>query len=156
MLKKLRVLGLIIVLVAGLVFSVSNSTVLAVSSLPEPNDNGDYISNSSHFYWQVTDPDPNGLNCRMGSESIEEVWNPENSSFPSIINFPVVETLQTDEIFTGKLSYGGFIFTLDSDMKPWIYIEKKADGTSANCFVRANDLFVKPIDKSTAQEVIDN
>ncbi|BAI91037.1 hypothetical protein [Arthrospira platensis] len=155
MLKKLPVLGLIIVLIAGLVFGVGTAGVLADTSLPQPNDNGDYIGNSNHLYWQVVDPDPNGLNCRMGSESIKEVWNPEKSGFPRIINFPVVERLQTDEVFTGKLSYGGFIVTLDSDLKPWIYIEEKADATPANCFVRANDLFIKPIEKPALEETLE-
>lgn len=67
----------------------------------------------------------------------------------------MVERLQTNEVFTGKLSYGGFIVTLDYDLKPWIYVEQKADGTPANCFVRANDLFIKPIEKPTQEETLE-
>lgn len=83
MLKKLRVLGLIVVLVVGLVFSVDTPGVLADTSLPQPNDNGDYIGNSNHLYWQVFDPDSNSLNCPMGPQSIKEVkyGTPKNLAF---------------------------------------------------------------------------
>jgi hypothetical protein len=151
MLKKLRVFGLIFILVVGLVLTGLTAPVFA-ASLPQPDEVGDYIGNSNHVYWQVVDPDPQGLNCRMGEQSIEEIWNPDNPGFPPIGSWPAVTTLQENEVFEGKLSYGGFIFTFADNRDPWIFIKNKSDGTPANCFVRANHLFVQPVEEPIAEE----
>ncbi|MGC9525444.1 MAG: hypothetical protein ACP5D7_07885 [Limnospira sp.] len=151
MLKKLRVVGLILILVVGSLFAGITAPV-AADSLPKPNDKGDYIGNSSHAYWQVVDPDPQGLNCRMGEQSIKEIWSPDNPGFPPIGSWPVVSTLSENEVFEGQLSYGGFVFTFDQNRDPWIFIKNKSDGTPANCFVRANNLFVQPVEEPIAEE----
>ncbi|WRH67706.1 MAG: hypothetical protein RSE13_04975 [Planktothrix sp. GU0601_MAG3] len=105
------------------------------------------MSLSSHLYWQVIDPDPNGLNCRMGNASIEEIWNPDNPGFPTISNWPVVATFKPNEIFRAQLSYSGFVVTRDNQFLPWIFVKKKLDGTPANCFVRASSALIKPVEE---------
>lgn len=116
----------------------------AASKLPQPNQNGDYMQ-TSHIYWTVVDSDPSGLNCHMGTEPIEDIWSPNYPGFPTIGDWPVVTTLQTQEVFKAELSYAGFATTLDQQFKPWIFIQNRLDGTAANCFVRARQDLVEPV-----------
>jgi hypothetical protein len=151
MFKKLRVIGLILMLIVGWVLTGLTAPVWA-DSLPKPDEMGDYVGNSKHVYWKVVDSDPQGLNCRMGEQAIERIWSPDNPGFPPIGSWPAVITLRENEVFEGQLSYGGFIFTFDDNRDPWIFIKNKSDGTPANCFVRANNLFVRPVEKPIAEE----
>lgn len=147
MLNRFKAIYRIVILSLGLVFLLGITPVWAAQSFPEPNAQGNYVSLSSHVYWQVVDPDPNGLNCRMGNASIEEIWNPDNPGFPTISNWPVVATFKPNEIFRAQLSYSGFVVTRDSQFLPWIFVKKKLDGTPANCFVRANSALIKPVEE---------
>ncbi|WP_144017676.1 hypothetical protein [Planktothrix sp. PCC 11201] len=147
MLNRFKAIYRIVILSLGLVFLLGITPTWAAQSLPEPNAQGNYVSLSSHLYWQVVDADPNGLNCRMGNSSIEEIWNPDNPGFPSISNWPVVATFKPDEIFRAQVSYSGFVFTRDDQFLPWIFVKKKLDGTPANCFVRANSALIKPVEE---------
>lgn len=120
-------------------------SAFATSKLPQPNQNGDYIEQTSHVDWTVVDSDSDGLNCRMGTEPIEEIWSPNYPGFPTIGDWPVVTTLQPEEVFKAEISYAGFATTLDQQFKPWIFIKNRQDGTKAKCFVRANQDFVQPV-----------
>ncbi|VXD23297.1 conserved exported hypothetical protein [Planktothrix serta PCC 8927] len=151
MLNRFKAIYRIVILGLGLVFLLGITPVWAAKSLPEPDTQGNYISKSDHLYWQVVDSDPNGLNCRMGNASIEEIWNPDNPGFPAISSWPAVTTLKPDEVFRAQASYGGFVITFDDQFLPWIFVKKKPDGTPANCFVRANIALIKPV-----EEPIDN
>jgi hypothetical protein len=148
MFKRVSLIRGLIGLVLGLILGLANSPVLAANSLPQPNDMGDYSGNLNHLYWQVVDPDPEGLNCRMGQFSIREVWSLDNSGYPEIGSWPVVTTLEKDDIFQAQRTYAGFVVTFDQNLNPWIFIKNKSDGTPANCFVRANTAFVQPIAES--------
>ncbi len=147
MLNRFKAIYRIVILSLGLVFLLGITPTWAAQPLPEPNAQGNYVSLSSHLYWQVVDSDPNGLNCRMGNSSIEEIWNPDNPGFPSISNWPVVATFKPDEIFRAQVSYSGFVFTRDAQFLPWIFVKKKLDGTPANCFIRANSALIKPVEQ---------
>ncbi|WP_254032359.1 hypothetical protein [Planktothrix agardhii] len=147
MLNRFKAIYRIVILSLGLVFLLGITPTWAAQPLPEPNAQGNYVSLSSHLYWQVVDSDPNGLNCRMGNSSIEEIWNPDNPGFPSISNWPVVATFKPDEIFRAQVSYSGFVFTRDDQFLPWIFVKKKLDGTPANCFIRANSALIKPVEQ---------
>ena len=149
MLNRFKAIYRIVILSLGLVFLLGITPTWAAQPLPEPNAQGNYVSLSSHLYWQVVDSDPNGLNCRMGNSSIEEIWNPDNPGFPSISNWPVVATFKPDEIFRAQVSYSGFVFTRDAQFLPWIFVKKKLDGTPANCFIRANSALIKPVEQPT-------
>lgn len=147
MLNRFKAIYRIVILSLGLVFLLGITPTWAAQSLPEPNAQGNYVSLSSHLYWQVVDADPKGLNCRMGNASIEEIWNPDNPGFPTIGNWPVATTLKPEEIFRAQVSYSGFVFTRDEQFLPWIFVKKKLDGTPANCFVRANSALIKPVEE---------
>jgi hypothetical protein len=153
MLNRFKAIYRIVILSLGLVFLLGITPVWAAQSLPEPNPQGNYVSISSHLYWQVVDSDPNGLNCRMGNASIEEIWNPDNPGFPNISNWPAVTTFKPDEIFRAQLSYSGFVVTRDNQFLPWIFVKQKIDGTPANCFVRANSALIKPVEEPTNNNI---
>ncbi len=153
MLNRFKAIYRIMILSLGLVFLLGITPVWAAQSLPEPNPQGNYVSISSHLYWQVVDSDPNGLNCRMGNASIEEIWNPDNPGFPNISNWPAVTTFKPDEIFRAQLSYSGFVVTRDNQFLPWIFVKQKIDGTPANCFVRANSALIKPVEEPTNNNI---
>ena len=142
-----RIWGLIL-LVLGLFLFCGQPPILAAHSLPQPDESGDFSGNLNHLYWQVVDPDPNGLNCRMGEFSIKQVWSLDNPGYPEIGSWPPVTTLQKDEIFQAQRTYAGFVVTFDENLNPWIFIKNKSDGTPANCFVRANNAYVQPIPES--------
>ncbi|MDY7024518.1 MAG: hypothetical protein SWJ54_24740 [Cyanobacteriota bacterium] len=144
----------LMILVFGLILFSVSSPVFAENSLPQPDEMGDYRSQINHLYWQVVDPDPNGLNCRMGESSIQEVWNIDSPRYPEIGTWSVVTTLQTNEVFKAELTYGGFLATFDQNFNPWIFVEEKSDGTPANCFVRANNNFVQPIAESQFKQAL--
>lgn len=156
MLKILSQITRLILVIFGLIWFGVTSPVLAENSLPQPNSTGNYSGTSNHLYWQVVDSDPNGLNCRMGELSIQKVWSPDVAGYPQIGTWPVVTTLDKDEVFQAQQTYAGFVFTLDQNLNPWIFIRNKGDGTPANCFVRSNTAFVQPIAESefkTAQSM---
>ncbi len=153
MLNRFKAIYRIMIFSLGLVFLLGITPTWAAQSLPEANAQGNYVSLSSHLYWQVVDPDPKGLNCRMGNASIEEIWNPDNPGFPSISNWPVATTLKPEEIFRAQVSYSGFVFTRDDQFLPWIFVKKKLDGTPANCFVRPNSALIKPVEEPTNNNI---
>ncbi len=139
-----RMLGVTFVILALLTLSLTPSA-FADPNMPKPNQNGDYIDQTSHTAWTVVGSDPNGLNCPMGTQPIEEIWSPDYPGFPPIENWPVVTTLESNEDFQAKLSYAGFATTLDQRFKPWIFIENRQNNAEANCFVRAHEDFVQPV-----------
>ena len=113
--------------------------------LPQPNERGEY-QRTSHRYWQVVDSDPNGLNCRMGTHSIQEIENPGSKIDLNIGSWPVVGTLKQGEEFEIYLGPSGLGVLYDKQHQPWFFVEKSQgiDGP-ANCFVRAHSSFVQPV-----------
>lgn len=138
-----QMIGIIFVILTLFTLSLTPSA-LADPSLPEPNPNGDYTQ-TSHTDWMVVDRDPSGLNCRMGSQPIEDIWSPDYPGFPAIHTWPVVATLEANETFEAQLNPVGLATTRDQAFKPWIYIEDRLNGQEANCFVRANQAFIQPV-----------
>jgi len=121
-------------------------------SLVATDGTGDYSTRSSHLSWQVVDPDPNGLNCRMGEYGELEIFEgapPTPDSDPrevvlDIGNWPPVATLQTGQQFKTRLNLGGWFNVYDLNNKPWMFVNE-SDGGTAGCFVRANDQRVRPV-----------
>ncbi|MBO0347544.1 hypothetical protein J0895_00130 [Phormidium pseudopriestleyi FRX01] len=121
---------------------------IASSVLPQTNAQGDYTGKSNHINWRVVDPDPNGLNCRMGDRTIIEVWNPSAGAL-NIGSWPVTGTLPPDSTFQAALSPGGFILTFDSNNQTWIFVESSnGPEQTSNCFIRANINYVEPVSNS--------
>ncbi len=121
---------------------------IASSVVPQTNAQGDYTGKSNHINWRVVDPDPNGLNCRMGDRTIEQVWNPSAGAL-NIGSWPVIGTLPPDSTFQAALSPGGFILTFDSNNQPWIFVESSnGPEQTNNCFIRANTNYIEPLTNS--------
>ncbi|MCT7976472.1 hypothetical protein NG792_01880 [Laspinema sp. C3] len=115
------------------------------SVLPQTNAQGDYTGKSNHINWRVVDPDPKGLNCRMGAQTIEQVWNPSAGPL-NIGSWPATGTLPPDSTFQAALSPGGFILTFDSNNQPWIFVESSSGPEQTNnCFIRANTNYIEPV-----------
>jgi hypothetical protein len=123
----------------------STSQITSQLELPQPNEQGDY-QRTSHRYWEVVDPDPKGLNCRMSEYSIQEIQNPGSKVELDIDNWPVVGTLKQGDNFEIYLGPSGSGVLYDRQNQPWFFVEKSDDSDPpSNCFVRANSRFVKPI-----------
>ncbi|WP_254563447.1 hypothetical protein [Oscillatoria sp. HE19RPO] len=121
---------------------------VASSVLPQTNAQGDYTGKSNHIYWRVVDPDPNGLNCRMGDRTIEQVWTPSSGAL-NIGSWPVTGTLPPDSTFQAALSPGGFVLTFDANNQPWIFVESSnGPEQTNNCFIRANTNYIQPLTNS--------
>ncbi|MCT7963480.1 hypothetical protein NG799_03245 [Laspinema sp. D1] len=117
----------------------------ASSIFPKNNAQGDYTGKSDHIYWQVVDPDPNGLNCRMGDRTIDQVWNPSAGAL-DIGTWSVTGTLPPDSTFQAALSPGGFVLTFDANNQPWMFVESSnGPEQTSNCFIRANSKYITPI-----------
>ncbi|MEG4344917.1 hypothetical protein QUB70_16700 [Microcoleus sp. A003_D6] len=113
--------------------------------LPQPNERGEY-QRTSHRYWKVVDSDPNGLNCRMGPHSIQEIEDPGSKVDLNIGSWPVVGTLKQGQKFEIYLGPSGLGVLYDDRHQPWFFVEKsEATGGPRNCFVRAHSSFVKPV-----------
>ncbi|WP_254174363.1 hypothetical protein [Planktothrix pseudagardhii] len=114
--------------------------------LPQPQANGDY-QRSPHSSWEATNPNAQGIDCRMlGNTPYEKLENPSNKTELNIENWPVVGQLKPGQDFEINLGPAGFGVVYDTKQQPWIYVEKTNEtGAPSHCFVRANQRFVQPI-----------
>ncbi|MCT7984275.1 hypothetical protein NG796_13310 [Laspinema sp. A4] len=116
-----------------------------LSQFPHPDANGDYIR-PNHHHWEVVDPDPNGLNCRMPAgctfDDIMAYNCPEFTG--NYLDYPIRGTLQVGQRFRGFFSNAGGTFR-DNRGLPWVFVGENYDSNTRGCFVRANSNFVKPI-----------
>ncbi|MGL5059308.1 MAG: hypothetical protein ACRC62_04935 [Microcoleus sp.] len=123
----------------------SNPQTTPKVELPQPNAQGDY-QKTRHRYWQVVDPDPSGLNCRMGNYSIQEIQNPGSDVVLDIDNWPVVGVLKQGQKFEISLGPSGSGVLYDEQNQAWFFIEATSDPDApSNCFVRANSKFIQPV-----------
>ena len=99
------------------------------------DENGDYTRRTDQTHWQVVDPDPNGLNCRMAG-TLEDYYRSDTS--PNILDFPVVATLESDLLFEVQATPAGWVNFGDDRGLPWFYVAER------ECFVRANSSFIVP------------
>ncbi|MCT7983193.1 hypothetical protein NG796_07795 [Laspinema sp. A4] len=122
-------------------------------AVPATNADGDYLfpgrRGNRQFNWQVSDRDPNGLNCRMprqflgivmDSMEVPETLRTNNRN--EISQWSVVRVFEGGdrlEAVTGNLA--NQIVLLDKRGKPWIPVSIE----EGNCFVRANSRFIVPI-----------
>ncbi|AFY82162.1 hypothetical protein [Oscillatoria acuminata] len=142
LLKRLSVVVASLVLISG--------PSLAV---PATNADGDYLfpgrRGNRQFNWQVRDPDPNGLNCRMPRQfrgiimdSLDVPETLRTNNRHEISQWSVVRRFQRGErleAVTGNNA--NQIVLLDKRGKPWIPVSIEGE----NCFVRANQRFIVPI-----------
>ena len=142
MLKELKTITLATLLVLG------TAKLGSTAPLPSPNNQGDYMGRAYHTYWEVVDPDPNGLNCRMTSSSFEELMRLDNRTPFEFFNWSLVGVLKQGQRFEIFPSNAAGTFN-DTRGLPWLFVGKSyAAGAAQGCFVRANSQFVKPIQMS--------
>ena len=115
------------------------------AKLPQPNARGEY-PRTSHRYWEATNSDPNGVKCRMGPHSIQQIEDPGSKVNLNIGSWPVVGTLKGGQKFEIYLGPSGLGVLYDAQHQPWFFVEKsEGTGGPSNCFVPARSSFVKPV-----------
>ncbi len=124
-------------LAALCVIPLANAAIASIVP-PRANENGNY-GRTDHTDWRVVDPDPDGLNCRMGRYSIEQIHDVRSNVPMNIYNWNVVRRLPTGQYFEIDLTPGGYACYQDDRGLPWLYID------AYNCFVRANTAYVRPV-----------
>lgn len=129
-------------LAIALTFSLSS----ARAEFPETDANGNYIGRPYHSYWQVVDPDPNGLNCRIPRGcSFDDIMGNSCPGFNgNYLDYQLRGTLQTGERFKSFPNNAAGTFS-DRRRLPWLFVGQNYDGGLSGCFVRANSSFVKSI-----------
>jgi serine/threonine-protein kinase len=115
------------------------------AQFPQPDADGDY-RRVNHHHWEVVDPDPNGLNCRMPDGcTYDDIMGYSCPGFTGdYLDYPIRGTLQVGQRFRGFFSNVGGTFQ-DNRGLPWVFVGENYDGNTRGCFVRANSNFVKPI-----------
>jgi hypothetical protein len=142
MLRKIKIITLSIFMALG------TATLGSTAPLPSPNNQGDYTGRAYHTYWEVVDPDPNGINCRMTNSSFEELLRANNRTPFNFFNWSLVGVLKQGQRFESFPSNAAGTFR-DTRGLPWLFVGKSyAAGAAQGCFVRANSQFVKPIQMS--------
>lgn len=133
-------------LVGGLL-SLIPTVVLAASNLPKPNAMGDYATRTSHRFWVVVDPDPQGVNCRW-SANMPANWYDPGANLPSLTfdQWDVVRRFKRNSVLISNTTPAGFALMFDESNKPWL---KVRTGTKEQiCLVRANSKYIQPIEKN--------
>lgn len=139
MLKKIQIITCSAILTLG------TATISYAETLPTADSQGDYMGRDGHDFWEVVDPDPNGLNCRMINASLQQLMSMSNTRPSDIFNWPVVGVLKEGQRFKSFSSNAGSTFR-DTRKLPWLFVGKSYnDGAAQGCFVRANSAFVKPV-----------
>ncbi|MDF0556516.1 hypothetical protein [Kamptonema sp. UHCC 0994] len=145
MLKELKTITLTTLLV------LATAKLGSTAPLPTPNNQGDYTGRAYHTYWEVVDPDPNGLNCRMTNSSFEELMRVDNRTPFEFFNWSVIGVLKQGQRFESFPSNAAGTFR-DTRGLPWLFVGKNyATGGVQRCFIRANSQFVKPVQMSSTR-----
>ena len=113
----------------------------ADSEPTKPDANGNF-RRTTHTFWQVIDPDPNGLNVRLHPrfpsryEDDREPW-PESP----VRSWPVIGTVARGDIVQARRGNVGVIHVTDPSGARWLMI---AYGQGVG-FVRWSTPFVRPV-----------
>ena len=117
-------------------------------SSPIPNNSApsssiDYGGKTNRENWIVTDPDPNGVNCRWSSAMPKDWVNP-SAKFPrlNIQEWAVVRQFPKNTELKANSSPAGLITIADENGKPWLKVS--IGDNDQICLVRANSQFIQP------------
>jgi hypothetical protein len=115
----------------------------AAPSIATPNSSIDYGGKTNRENWIVTDPDPQGLNCRWSSAMPKDWANP-SAKFPrlNIQEWSVVRQFSKDTELKANNSPAGLITIADENGQPWLKVS--IGENDQICFVRANSQFIQP------------
>lgn len=144
---------LLILTLAG--FIGLNASIASAESIW--NQKGDYRTNiktSAYTTWQIVDPDPNGLNCRMAHHHRPAHFESQDKGSTSIEgnrhnigNWPVLLKLRNgtrlNAPLTGRAGESQKII-LDENGRPWLALNTYLGA----CLVRANSQYIQPIPAS--------
>ncbi|MBD2000568.1 hypothetical protein H6G00_28855 [Leptolyngbya sp. FACHB-541] len=120
------------------------TNAVAQNGIPQPNSNGDFVTRTDHSTWQVTDTDPNGLNCRWSNQMPAE-WADPSATLPrfDISSWTSVRRFQNGAVLSANSNPAGFVTVTDTRGRPWLKVTIGANDQI--CFVRANRRFIRPI-----------
>jgi len=143
------------VFMIGLVLAGTIGISTSAIAIPVPNQQGDYPipalrqRGGRHVNWQVVDPDPQGLNCRMAKQfqgfSVDGANAPQElfqRNRHTISQWAVVTKFNRGQrlrAVTGNLA--NQIMLVDRQGKPWLPV----NSPKGDCFVRANSRFIQPL-----------
>lgn len=125
------------------ILSTASVAIAQTAPLPRPNANGDYLTRTSHQYWQVVDSDPAGLNCRWSSR-MPSNWYAPDAVLPrmNVLNWDVVRRFAPGTTLTANTTPAGFATMMDSRGLPWLKVS--IGDNDQICLVRANSRFIRP------------
>lgn len=108
-----------------------------------PSGSIDYGGKTNRENWIVTDPDPNGVNCRWSS-AIPKDWVNPSAKFPrlNIQEWTVVRQFPKNTELKANNSPAGLITIADENGQPWLKVS--IGENDQICLVRANSQFVQP------------
>jgi hypothetical protein len=136
-------------LLCAALFLTSSLSYVPPAAALAMNPAGDYVQGESpqrvYPRWQVVDTDPQGLNCR----ALDSKGGALNVDLPlnqrDIANWPVVKTFPLGAELRGVNGRKGNLPVQieDNQGKSWIAISP--DNRGAQCVVRANSKYVRPL-----------
>jgi hypothetical protein len=127
------------------VLTVSSSTpvMLAQTTFPQPDANGDYYTNVSPIQGTL----PEGSKLQRGS--LWQVISAELSCHrrPQI-NSAIVRQFKRGDVLQAEVGRGGadevLINARATDGKPWMWVRAKTFRLNDACYVRANRRYIQP------------
>ena len=130
---------------ASILSAFSFGVETAIAS-PTTDAHGNWQSPIAEETWVVTDPDPNGLNCRMLGTFGLFVGAYNRGASVDVLSMPVVTTLPRDEAFSVEVVSDSVAGSTETDVLfydgrnlPWVFLLQD------RCFVRANEAFIAPL-----------
>ena len=125
--------------------------------LPQTNAQNDYTASANSWWsWQVVDPDPRGLNCRISPE-FRQFWLEDfrpggwQDDF-NIGEWSVVRRFPKQTVLIADNAPAGATIIRDERGLPWVkvIIDMPIANNQMNdiCFVRANSKYIRPVKTS--------
>lgn len=110
---------------------------------PRADAHGDYREETFHEYWQVVDPDPQGLAARR--HGLLPLHTEGEPSWPDrhILSWPTVRRLKKGTVLV--LEPGVANPMLDDRHKPWLAVWRLGHAEEGFFLVRANKAFLRPV-----------
>jgi len=130
---------------------LSSASAAPAGGFPTANQDGDYRGQAAAWMlWQVTDADPDGLNCRASEpfesgEWLEVAYSDKLDNW--IGRLPVVAYFRLATVLFVNSVPSGLALWYDDADKPWLRVRLSTDGDRM-CFVRANNRYIKPVRSS--------
>jgi len=121
-----------------------NTSAIAQTPIPKPDQNGDYFSNETPIQGRVPP------NSRLSPGSLWQVISPRlNCRRQASASAPIVRQFKSGDILQAEVFRGGSDEVLsnakDANGKPWMWVRAKTFRLEDACHVRANRRYIKPV-----------